>query len=398
MAKIRRSERDILAQQAAYLSVEHRSSQVQIGRLLGGISQAVVSRLIKHAEKEGWLERRLIFHGERLPKDRLDTLRRLVEPRGLFEALKALGAGSGVSVRTLRIVDTGGSGASTRAMDARLTRAGHLAAPYVASLIPRSEVFAVTWGSTVSHAIAGLEALTPAMDVRHPLLFVPVCAEPTAQSSNKDTSSRLALRLQSLTRPAGPSPRTPSLSGVPALIPRKFRDAEMKAIRKFVEQTASYRDVFGGSVPLIDKVDSVLTSVGPSSRPMGFIHEELMRAGSTEAELLTKSRLAALVAGDIGGVLLPRPGLDKAGLREVDELNRMWTGINRRHFARIARQADSAKRPGVIVLSCGGDRAEIVAEAVRCGLVNELIVDRELAEKLAKQLGTDRPPSALLSR
>ena len=397
MAKIRRSERDTLAQQAAYLSAVHGASQTQIGRLLGGISQAVVSRLIKHAEREGWLERRLIFHEEKLPKDRLEALRRLAVPPRLFEALKALGAGSGVCIRNLRIVDTGKSKDSTRAMDARLHRFGHFAAPHVSSLIQRSEVFAVTWGSTVSHVIAGLEALTPAMEIRHSIAFVPVCAEPTDQSSNRDTSSRLALRLQSLTRSTGPPIRTPSLSGVQALIPRTFRGAEMKTIRKFVEQTASYTEIFGLAEPLINKVDSVLTSVGPSSRPMGFIHEELIRAGGTETQPLTKARLAALVAGDIGGVLLPLPGLGKAGLREVDELNRMWTGINRGHLARIARQADGTKRPGVIVVSCGADRAEIVAEVVRCGLVNELIVDRELADRLAKQLGADRssaPPAA----
>ena len=398
MAKIRRAERDILAQQAAYLSVEHRWSQAQIGALLGGISQTVVSRLIKHAEEKGWLERRLIFHEELLPKDRVEALRRMVEPLGLFEALKAIGTGTGVCIRSLRIVDSGGSGDTTRAIDARLNRLGHRAAPHVAALIQRSEVFAVTWGSTVSHVIAGLETLTPAVDLRHPILFVPVCAEPTAQSSNKDTSSRLALRLQALTRAAGPSVNTPSLSGVPALIPRKFTGADMKAIRKFVEQTASYKEVFGREAPLINKVDSVLTSVGPSSRPMGFIHEELMRAGGTPTQPLTKARLSALVAGDIGGVLLPRRGLDKAAVGEVDELNRMWTGINRRHLARIARQADATKRPGVIVVSCGADRAEIVTEAVRCGLVNELIIDRQLADRLARQLVADRPSSPPLSR
>ena len=398
MAKIRRAARDILAQQAAYLSVGHRWSQAQIGELLGGISQAVVSRLIKHAEEKGWIERRLIFHEELLPQDRLDELHRLVEPRGLFESLKALGAGSGVGIRTLRIVDSGSSSTNGRAIEAYLSRFGRRAAPHVAALIQRSEVFAVTWGSTVSHVIAGLEAETPAMVIRHAIRFVPVCAEPTAQSSNKDTSSRLAPRLQALTRSTGPSVGTPSLSGVPALIPRRFKGAQMQTIRKFVEQTASYMEVFGGDAPLISKVDSVLTSVGPSSRPMGFIHDELMRAGSTPAQPLTRNRLSALVAGDIAGVLLPRPGLSKADLREVQELTQMWTGISRDHLARIAREADASKRPGVIVVSSGATRAEIVAEVVRCGLVNELIIDRQLAERLARQLGADRSASASLSR
>jgi DNA-binding transcriptional regulator LsrR (DeoR family) len=398
MATFRRSERDVMAQKAAYLSAEHQWSQKQIAALLGGPSQTVVSRLLKYAEDKGWLERRVIFHGELLPESRLAELHRMVEPLGLTESLRALGTGSGVSLRNVCVVDSGGSGTTPRSIEGRLNRFGHRAAPHVAKLIERSDVFAVTWGSTVSHVIAGLETLNPPVELRHPIQFVPVCAEPTAQSSNKDTSSRLAPRLQFLTRSAGPSVNTPSLSGVPALIPRKFTDAEVRAIRKFIEQTASYKEIFGGPAPLISKVDSVLTSVGPSVRPMGFIHEELMRAGSTRTQPLTKARLSTLVAGDIAGVLLPKHGLDKAGLREVDELNRMWTGINRRHLARIARQADEKKRPGVIVVSFGADRAEIVAEVVRCGLVNELIVDRDLADRLAKNLSADRPSSAAPSR
>jgi DNA-binding transcriptional regulator LsrR (DeoR family) len=41
----------------------------------------------------------------------------------------------------------------------------------------------------------------------------------------------------------------------------------------------------------------------------------------------------------------------------------------------------------VIVVSIGGTgRAEIIAEALRCGLVNELIIDRELVGVLTRAL------------
>ena len=68
----------------------------------------------------------------------------------------------------------------------------------------------------------------------------------------------------------------------------------------------------------------------------------------------------------------------------------MWTGVRLKHLQRIAQQAERRKRPGVIVVSLGIDRAEIIAEAVRCGLINELIVDRSLADALARVLSAGR--------
>ena len=93
------------------------------------------------------------------------------------------------------------------------------------------------------------------------------------------------------------------------------------------------------------------------------------------------------MVGDVGGVLFPRPGLGARGRAEVDALNRMWTGAKLRHFERIAKQAARSTRPGIIVVAMGGeDRAAIVAEAVRHGLVNELIIDRTLADALTAAL------------
>src|SRR6266487_2456387 len=146
MARPQTLAKDLTAQAAAYLRAEHRLSQEEIGKLLGGLSQSMVSRLLKRAEELGWLKVSYIFVGaERLGAERLTYLRRLVEPKGLVEVLQAIKSATGVRVR---------------------------------ELLQRSEVFAVTWGSTVSHVVNALTAAPPPQLATRAVRFVPVCAEP----------------------------------------------------------------------------------------------------------------------------------------------------------------------------------------------------------------------------
>lgn len=385
MVTSRQHERkDFEAQQAAYLCAVHSMTQVEIGRLLGGLSQSRVSRLLKRAEARGWLHRSYRFEPERLPPGRLAQLQRIVEPSSLVDRLAKIESTTGVRVRGVHVVDSGSTSTSKRSMTARIGRFGREAAGPLDELLLRSDCLALSWGRSVSCVVDGIGASTPRSAGRA-LRIVPVCGEPLEQASNRDTSSHLAERLHSMLRSTAPPP--PSLTGVPALIPRHFHGSDARGIRKFVAQAASYREVFGTASPLINRVDSLLTAVGPAHRPMGFIHEELLKAGSTPATRLTAARLEALVAGDIGGVLLPRPGLDSGGRKEVRALNEMWTGAKLSHLERIARQASRGTRPGIIVVSVGGDdRAAIIAEAVHHGLVNELIIDRALADALTRTL------------
>jgi DNA-binding transcriptional regulator LsrR (DeoR family) len=307
----------------------------------------------------------------------------------LISRLDAFARRCGVPVPGLDVVDSGMADLSGRAGAARFARFGREAARPLADLLSRSEVFAVTWGMTISQCIDGLKAtLAPEMMGRS-IRIVPVCGEPRGQASHRHTSSRLAERLHDQLRSSARQP--PSLTGVPALIPRKFHGAEARVIRRFVGQSGSYRAVFRSSSPLIDRVDSLLTSVGPSNRPMGFLHEELLAAGSTRSRRLTTESLSRLVIGDIGGVLIPRPGLAEQGRLEVDALNAMWTGITLSHLKRMSRQAGQTRRPGVIVASLDGDeRAHVIAEAIRAGIVNHLIIDRSLADALTAVLDQDR--------
>jgi DNA-binding transcriptional regulator LsrR (DeoR family) len=377
-------DRDFAAQKAAFLLCERRLTQQEIAEVLK-VSQSNVSRLLLHAEQSGWLERQYRFLADRLPKDRLCDLRLLPESEGLVERLAALESDNGVRVGATYVVDSGHGGESERAVAARLRTFGQRAAVRLLDLLPRSEVFGVTWGATIRHVVDGLELVQPVPGVGSKI-FVPVSGEPMDRDSNRDTSSHLVQRFHKLFQPNAAAP--PSLTGVAALVSRSISKDKRRVLWRFFAASSAYTEVFGDRAPLINKVDSILTSVGRADRPMGFIFAELLMAGSTRNRPLTKERLARLVAGDVGGVLIPRRDLGTADRREVDVLNDMWTGLKRSHLERIAHDATRRKRPGVIVVSMGADRAGIIAEAVRCGLVNVLIVDRPLATALADELAS----------
>jgi DNA-binding transcriptional regulator LsrR (DeoR family) len=379
MASPRQAQKDLVTQQAAFLCGVHEMTQKDIGQLLGR-SQPRVSRLLMRAEERGWLRRSYQFIPNGISQERLEELKRVVKPNSLEKRLAEIDSATGVRVRDVHVVDSGSGEMSER----RFKRFGRAAAEPLVDLIARSDVCAVTWGKTVSRVV---DNCNPELwrRIARSIRFVPVCGEPLDQASDRDTSTHLAERLHKLVQSTGPVPL--SLTGVPALIARRYSKPARAGIRRLVNESGSYQEVFGTKSPLIAKVDALLTSVGPADKPMGFIHEELLKAGSTKTRRLTKAILERLVVGDIGGVLIPRPGIDGRSRREVDALNAMWTGAKREHMERIALDAARGTRPGVIVVSMGDDgRSEMIAELVRQGLVNELIIDRELSEALVKAL------------
>jgi DNA-binding transcriptional regulator LsrR (DeoR family) len=175
-----------------------------------------------------------------------------------------------------------------------------------------------------------------------------------------------------------------SLGAVPDRIPTAFfRDeGANKVIREFLNCVSGYNQIYSGPSALVHQIDTVLTSVGScygkSNDP--WLNELVRRDG------LKTDKLDRLTRGDIGGVFLPRDGLTPPDRQLVEELNQRWTGISEVHLRECARRASAAGRPGVIILAVGRFKAEVVRESVRRGLVNELIVDQDLAGELARQL------------
>lgn len=370
------SDRDRRAQQAAYLRAQHNYSQEEIGRILGGVSQSHVSRLLAHAAEAGWLVTEMRFDDSSISPEVMRELRELLEPRKLVAILERIRETTGRVVPNVRVFDSGSDSPTAGAVELRLRRFGRRAAGRLEELLRRSSAVAVTWGRTVASLIDGLAAQNRTFHAERPPLFVPVTAELVTLAAPDYSSSLLVARLDALVN-GGRGERL-RMVGVPAFIPKRYDAAKTRAIREYILDTASYRRIFAGEAPLVNMLDMIVTSAGAATRPLGGALDEILSAGEISATDLTR-----LIIGDVGGVLIPKPALSPGDDRLVEELNAMWTGITKGHLSRLAlRASDRTGAAGVVVAAIGRERAEIVAGLIDLEMVNELIVDWDLAEAL----------------
>ena len=370
--------RELHILQAAYLRGQYNLSQADIGRILGGFSQAHVSRLLKLAEKKGYLVTTVRFVGDDVAEADLASLRRLHESPPLALALEALERHDGSPMPRVHVFDSGSRADSEAAQAGRRRRFGRAAAGRLQELLREVSSVGVTWGSTVAGLIEGLANLRTTNTHEADLTIVPVCAELLGLASPEYSSTRLSIRLGEIVDRPVVDPF--SLSGVAAYLPRSLGEEKSAVIREFVSDSDSYRRIFGRPDPLVERLDGLITSLSSSGRPIGGDCAELIRAGGIDADTLS-----ALIAGDIGGALLPRESLARDQRRLLDELDRMWTGIGLEHIAAIARRARTSGRGiGCVVVAVGRERAAVAFEAMRRGLVNELLVDHDLAAELER--------------
>ncbi|MDQ1846861.1 sugar-binding domain-containing protein [Gemmobacter fulvus] len=373
------SARDIQALQAAYLRARHGLSQDEIRLHLGNVSQSHISRLLAHATEKGWLEIELRFNDRDLSPEVMRELHQLLEPRKLAEGLRKLAQASGGFAPEVRVFDSGSDSPTAGAFDLRSRRIGRSAAGRLTELLHRSSIVGVTWGRTVGALVDGLEYAGRGLRKDRSLLFVPVTAELVTLALPDHSSTLLADRLNNSVG-SGSEERL-LLGGVPAFIPRRYDEAKTQAIREYVHDAASYHRIFVGENALIRQMDMIITSVGSSDRPLGGAQSELVSAGDISA-----AELQSLIAGDVGGVLIPKSGLSARDTALLAEINAMWTGITMEHLSWLARKAAQNGTPGVVVIAIGRERAEVIYEMMSHQLVNQLIIDWDLARALEARM------------
>ncbi len=358
-------------------------SQTEIAARLG-FSQPEVSRLLEEAAERGFLSPGPALRRRNIPdadyeaaeqahlfKDNLaSVLAPLVPPKVHFEVRVALGD-----------ENTFAFAAAGRVVD----------------LIMPSSRIGIMWGRSVFDLVSGIVAHSDAFDPDQSLDVecLPLCGDPLFLINDRrvrHSSSYLAAMLEEALN-ASKSKGLPCLNGVPAYISRQRAQDSGTTVenwRRFLQGIPGYQAIFGNTRDstkgLIHEVDTIITGVGtivmtreaPWRETGDFIMERLIQ------DSFDKPEMNRLIFGDIGGILLPRGKLPAADLRQVDELNAGWMGLELSHHQTVARKAAPGKAPGVIVVAYGRWKEEMVKECIRRGLVNQLIVDPSLAEALVR--------------
>lgn len=367
---------------AAYLYSKQQDQKTIANQL--HISQSQVSRLLRQAIDQGLLVRRFEFNQEGITKKRFQEIKNFQAPIQLIENLKIINR----NLINVKIFD---SGSSHDSYSERLIPFAHNASSYLKDLLAEVNIIGVTWGNTLSNlvdALARRDSYTPSLV---PKFFVPLCAELLGVASEQYHSTMIADRLNEIVNKI--KSEHLSLSGISAFIPkylatRELDKDEIALLWDIVKDSHNYRAIFvefEDEEPFINKLDCILTSLGPIDAPFGpsILSEQL------EKVFPPLEKIKSEIIGDIGGILLKRESNET---NEVDQqvtllkdLEEMWTGITFKQMKDIAdKSAASENMQGVVVFAHGKNKAPVLFEAIKRGLVNQIVIDFELSKELEK--------------
>lgn len=260
----------------------------------------------------------------------------------------------------------------------------------------RCKTLGVTWGRAIEYLCDEIEYITPTPSkLSSPTVFPSVGSflfEETETSSLQRSSTNLARRLARLLTGLVPEDQI-NLAVIPACIPADW-EKRRGLLMEFFSSFPAFHRVFeapgtrDGHEPtkLLGNADAILTGlgeVGQASSNDGTLHgspylrERMNVEGGIE-------RLSDLAVGDIAGIFLGRPNVSLDGQEELDRVNQRFNGPGLLDLRDCARRGKEGETPGVIAMAHDPTKAGVVEEAVRRGLISELIVDDTLFEELRR--------------
>ena len=371
-------DKEVLA--AAYLSAQNYTALQALAIFrengIGVTSEPAFGRRVKEAEDRGWLQH--IVPEELFSPDIMTEIREMTCRRGLEDKLKGLSP----RLRSVSVFYSGSQGTRPEDWDIRLKYHSAFAARKVVRLLEQSQNVGVAWG----HQVASIVSALASIGVKKALpkiRFIPTSGEPLRGPSSSPERGSTSLVAQLHRRFGNESERPLSLAGVAAVISDVFEGAAREAVLRYIHDLGDYRRIFLGTEstePLVSQIDTMLASVGSLDQGWTMYQSALVQTGG-----ISRERLTELVAGDIAGALVKTrkrklsPGEENEFLKIVES----WSGICiTPHLLSIATNAISTGKPGVVVVAIGKNKANILLEVLKMGLINELIIDHDLADAL----------------
>jgi DNA-binding transcriptional regulator LsrR (DeoR family) len=225
----------------------------------------------------------------------------------------------------------------------------------------------------VAEVVAALRARDLRPDLARKWEIVATSGEPLGESMTGRSSTDIAAELAAYL--AG---RYYSLKGVFPVVPEELLPG-IELLRQFFSRVADFGQIFGPG-GLIHRIDTFVTSIGNFEQKSLTYRHELVKIGGKSVE-----ELKAIACGDLGGVLIPHDETSP----EYTKLDTCWTGIK---LSDVRRVAQSGAGAGVVVFAMGANKAEVLLNAVRRGLVTYAVCDHHLACAVAGLLGLSLQP------
>jgi DNA-binding transcriptional regulator LsrR (DeoR family) len=371
-------QKEVLA--VAYLSAQnYKAAQaIEILKQYGIEIESVSTfgRRLKEAEDMGWLLH--VVPEERFSPEVMAEIREITCPRELVDRLKGLSSG----LRNVSVFYSGSLGTAPEDWDYRLKYHSPFAARRILRLLEQAQArnVGVSWGHQVA-AIASAMVSTSSKRPMPLMRFIPTSGEPLQAPTRwpERTSTGVVAQLH---RRFGDHERERALSlaGVAAVLSDAHDEIIKEAILRYIGSINDFKRIFlgiGAEAALIHQIDTMLASVASIGQGLTMFHAELAQIGG-----IPRERLAELVEGDVAGVLIKKSKLTAAQEQEFESIRKSWTGIRQEHLLDIATRARATGKPGVVVVAIGKNKADILRTVLRMDLVNELIIDHDLAEAL----------------
>lgn len=375
---------------AFYKAADPSLTQQAIGSRAGLGTQAQVSRLIAEARSRGYLREVFEFPADMPPDERRALQQRLEQSfykkHARLEAALAERArdlcrtrsDGGNPFKRLHVVATPGwhEGDEQDHTDA-FGAFGANAAEIVAGYVDDAGSCSAAWGRTIDATVRRIRSR--GKQAGSGKVFMPIAGEPINYEPNGVSPSDAARILAD----AWPGSEHLSLRGGPARIPKSVYEHDRDGIaREMASYSKNYRRIFRRPGGLIENVAMILTGIGDvtTSKRTGEQADPwyLETADAEDPDVL------GLAVGNIGGVWIARDGLEEPDTRKVEQVNKRWLGAQHDDFRRCSLNGGESGRPGVVALAVEPEKATIVLEALY--LVNVLVVSRQLADTLAREL------------
>lgn len=354
------------------------------------LSESAVSKAIRECYDDGLLSIR--FRSDGLSADDMERLRAEAGLKNHFtEQLRGLAKDSSAVVTEpeVMVFDSGSTEATVRGWASRLETFAKPVAPELLKLILRARIVGTSWGRSLATMVRAMREL-PAGQAHPPIQFIPLCGEMLEGPPRKTSASSLAYRLDEIVNNDSAHLHGHWLAGVPSHLPIHFAKPKAAIIAEYIRSLPAYRAVFGEQqkprqVPLVDRVDMILTSCGPQDRPLGY--DAARWFASTG---IAEKEARAYIAGDISGNLLRNSrasGKASAKVeRKIARVNEAWLGASLDHLRGCARRALDGQLPGVVLCCIGANKAGTVREIVHLGLANRILLDWDCWTQLEKIL------------